>query len=292
MNVNEFYQSQSRFSDPGRHAHLFDVLPDNIGELAKVVQGLLIYDVVAEPFYDHRLSDRQKAMIHLRHVEQMLDTLLEMDGRPLAASRPFVNRLAGRCHHYALLFVAMLRHKGFPARARGGFGAYFNPPKFEDHWVAEYWDSARRRWIRADAQLDDVWLSRLPPVNAPLDLSADDFVDAAAAWRRCREEGADPKLYGIDFVPLRGLWFIAGSLIRDAAALNKDEMLPWDVWGAQPKPDAKLGPEELALFDDLAKLIRDPDRQFATLRSLYCRDARVRATGKVYNALTEEFELP
>jgi Transglutaminase-like superfamily len=230
-------------------------------------------------------------MIHLRHVEQMLETLLEMDDRPLAEPRPFVNRLAERCHHYALLFVAMLRHKGFPARARGGFGAYFNAPKFEDHWVAEYWDSARQRWIRADAKLDDVWLSKLPPLRAPLDLSAEDFVDAAAAWRRCREKGAAPDLYGISFVPLHGLWFIAGSLIRDTAALNKDEMLPWDSWGAQPKPNAQLGQEEMVLFDNLAKLTGDPDRQFAALRALYRSDDRVRVTDKVHNALTEEFEV-
>ena len=30
---------------------------------------------------------------------------------------------------------------------------------------------------------------------------------------------------------MRGLWFIAGNLIRDAAALNNMETLPWDVGG-------------------------------------------------------------
>src|SRR5262245_40537908 len=94
----EFYRSQSRFSDPGRRAHLFDALPDTIEALARIVQGLLIYDVVAEPFYGYRLSERQKRMIHLRHVEQMLDTLLDMDDRPLSETRPFAKRLSGRCH--------------------------------------------------------------------------------------------------------------------------------------------------------------------------------------------------
>jgi hypothetical protein len=28
---------------------------------------------------------------------------------------------------------------------------------------------------------------------------------------------------------MHGLWFIAGNLVRDAAALNKREML-WNVW--------------------------------------------------------------
>ena len=34
--------------------------------------------------------------------------------------------------------------------------------------------------------------------------------------------------YGI--FDLRGLWFVAGNVMRDFAALNNMEMLPWDVW--------------------------------------------------------------
>jgi transglutaminase-like putative cysteine protease len=52
---------------------------------------------------------------------------------------------AGRCNSYALMLVSMLRANGVPARSRCGFGAYFNPPKFEDHWVCEYWNADRRR---------------------------------------------------------------------------------------------------------------------------------------------------
>ena len=52
----------------------------------------------------------------------------------------------------------------------------------------------------------------------------------------------------------RGLWFIAEDLVRDVAALNKMEMLPWDVWGAQPKPDEQLDDDHLAFFDKPATL--------------------------------------
>jgi hypothetical protein len=30
---------------------------------------------------------------------------------------------------------------------------------------------------------------------------------------------------------LRGLWFIAGNVVREVAALDKMEMLPWDQMG-------------------------------------------------------------
>ena len=39
---------------------------------------------------------------------------------------------------------------------------------------------------------------------------------------------------------MHGLWFIAGNVIRDVAALNNHEMLPWDVWGAMARTDAEL----------------------------------------------------
>jgi hypothetical protein len=195
-----------------------------------------------------------------------------------------------RCHHYGLLLVSMLRAKRIPARLRGGFGAYFNPPRYEDHWIAEYWDENRQRWVLADVQLDAVWLGRLGMAHDPLDLPRDQFVVAADAWEQCQAGKADPSLFGISFIDLRGVWFIAGSLMRDVAALNKAEMLPWDVWGAQPSSDASLGRGERVFFDRLAVLARSPDAAFDDLRKLYEGDERVRVPQFVFNAVRQRHE--
>ena len=74
----------------------------------------------------------------------------------------------------------------------------------------------------------------------------------------------DPAKFGIGFVNLRGLWYIAGNLVRDVAALNKMEMLPWDVWGAQSRPDEELNDDQLAFFDRIAALTREPDARHST----------------------------
>lgn len=58
-----------------------------------------------------------------------------------------------------------------------------------------------------------------------LDVPRDRFLCAGEAWFSCRS-GADPAKFGIDHTGVRGLWFVAGDLIRDVAALNKAEMLP------------------------------------------------------------------
>ena len=57
--------------------------------------------------------------------------------------------------------VAFLRAAGVPARARCGFGAYFRPGWFEDHWVVEYWNATAARWQLVDAQLDATWCEKI-----------------------------------------------------------------------------------------------------------------------------------
>jgi hypothetical protein len=180
------------------------------------------------------------------------------------------------------MLVTMLRAKGVPACSRCGFAAYFNPPNFEDHWVCEYWDAQERRWRLADPQIDDVWRRRLDIRFDTLDLPRAQFLTASDAWRRCRSGEANEQQFGISFVGLRGLWFVAGSLVRDMAALNKMEMAPWDVWGAQPKPEGEF---DLSFFDELAALTRDPDHTFVELRRRYDEDKGLCVPPTVFNAL-------
>jgi hypothetical protein len=123
-----------------------------------------------------------------------------------------------------------------------------------------------------------------------LDVPRDRFLVAADAWDRCRKGQGDPSKFGIHFTGLRGLWFIAGSLVRDVAALNKMEMLPWDVWGAQPRPDEPLDDERLRFFDQLAALAGAPESAFAKLRRLYEGDGRLRVPATVFNALLNRSE--
>ena len=86
---------------------------------------------------------------------------------------------------------------------------------------------------------------------------------------------------------MHGLWFIAGNVIRDLAALNNREMLPWDVWGAMSLTDDGL---DLALFDRLATLTRDPDAHVDELRALYAKDPRLTVPATVFNAVLNRSE--
>lgn len=286
----EFYAQPSGLTSPGRHAALLNELPNEVGDLVRIIQHLVVYDVVAADFYGFTVPEPRQSEIHLRSLEAMVDRIQALDDRPLSAPRPVDKRLVGRCDHFVKLMVGILRNKGIPARARCGFGSYFNPPKFEDHWVCEYWDAVKARWSLIDVQFDDTWRAKLSIDHDILDVPRDRFLVAGDAWAQCRSGRADPAKFGIEFVNLRGLWYIAGNVVRDVAALNKVEMLPWDVWGAQPRPNAQLDNDELALFDRIGALTCDPDRSLDELRALFDTDAGLRVPSVVFNSLRNRSE--
>jgi hypothetical protein len=286
----DFYARHSRFSDPGRHTPLLDALPADPAGIAHAIQGLVIYEHVAQPFYGCPLSEARRGESHIRPAEKLIDAILALDHRPLDQSRPPEKRLVGVCRHFTLLAVAIFRQHGAPARARVGFGGYFNPGKYEDHWVCEYWSAERGRWALLDVQFDEIFTRNLAIRHDPLDVPRDQFLTAGDAWRKCRRGELDPNTFGIEFSKLRGLWFVAGNLIGDLAALNGSEVLPWDVWGAKPGSNVELSADRLAYFDELAALITDPDANFDALRRRYEIDASLRLPGNVFNALRQREE--
>ena len=193
----------------------------------------------------------------------------------------------GRCRDFTLLAVALFRELGIPARSRCGFATYFNSGRFEDHWVAEYWSDTEHRWVMVDAQLDHVWQKMISFRGNPLDITASEFVVAGRAWQACRSGTLDPLLCGLSAINQQGLYWVAGNTRLDVAALNKVEMLPWDVWGMGLPPTSPV-PDDLAPFDSLAELSAHPDVHFDALLGRYAGDDMVRVGTHVFNVLRNQ----
>jgi len=288
--IAAFYRTQSTLTDPGRHADAVAAWPDDVRDLMATVQSLLIYDVVATPFYSVTLSPERQSDIHLRYVPDILDRVLALDPAPINESRRPQHRVPARCNNFGLLLLSALRQRGVPARARSGFGTYFNPDHFEDHWIVEYQDVENGAWHIADAQFDAVWTQKLGIDHDIADVPRDRFLTAADVWRGCRAGTIDASRAGISHDSLYGLFFVAGSLVRDMAALNKTELLPWDIWGAQPALGSALDGRQLQYFDDLAALLVDPDTNFTAIQQRYADDDGLRVPGSVVNALLNRRE--
>ena len=105
------------------------------------------------------------------------------DPQPLTEPRSLEQRQIGNCRDFTVLLTSILRYQGVPARARCGFGTYFLPNHFEDHWVCEYWNADQERWILVDAQLDEFQCDEMKVPFDPLDVPRDQFVVAGKPGR-------------------------------------------------------------------------------------------------------------
>jgi hypothetical protein len=170
----------------------------------------------------------------------------------------------------------------------GGFGAYFTPGKYEDHWVCEYWNADEARWVPVDSQLDALQRQVLGIPFDPRDVPRDRFLVGGKAWHMYRAGQADPDDFGI--FDMHGMWFIRGDLVRDLRALNKVEILPWDGWGLIAKLDEDLSPDDMALLDRMAELTRVDAPSFFEVRAIYEGDARLR-TPSDYAVHPQRFDL-
>ena len=267
----DYYKQNGPMTSLGAHEDEFRALPKDIASLCEVVQSVLIHRDIAPFLYGLTLTEEQRDDGHIRPIAQMLTRIHELDSRPITTARDVGHRLPSVCRHFSLMLCSILRYQGIPARPRCGFGAYFNPGRFEDHWVCEYWNVAQSRWILVDAQMDAIQRKTFKLDFNPVDVPRDRFIIAGDAWQMCRSGLADSAAFGLTHVHLQGLWFVQGNVLRDVASLNRMEMLPWDVWGAMDINDAAL------TFAG--------DEKFNEMRAIYQSDDRLRVPPLVFNAL-------
>jgi hypothetical protein len=181
----------------------------------------------------------------------------------------------GCCRDFSVMLCAMLRHHGVPARARAGCARYFVPGFNIDHWICQYWRpaeddaSGQGRWVIVDAQLDDAQCAHYGITFDRHDVPAEQFLTAGEAWRRCRAGTADPATFGVaPDVPVRGWSYLQSQLVRDVAALNRVELLCWDLWGLAHAREAATG-ADLDLLDRVAEASLLGNGGFAAVRALY-----------------------
>lgn len=103
----------------------------------------------------------------------------------------------------------------------------------------------------------------------PDDLAADEFRTGGEAWQWHRSGAVDGKTFGVGGEPdAWGAAEIRGNAIRDLAALNCVEVLPWDNWGRmQDSYDGTTGPGYDELLDQVATACADPSP--AAAQALY-----------------------
>jgi hypothetical protein len=285
-----YYAAHGFITDPGGYASRLDGLASDLPGLCHAVRGLVIHyqsdalggDVVAT----------RGGEVRTRTLAAMLARLIALDPRPLTIARPPEQRLVGCCRDAAVLVCAALRHRGVPARVRVGFARYLVPNLFIDHWVAECWNGARRRWILVDAEQDGIVRGGDGATFDPRDVPHDQFVVAGRAWQACRAGTEADHRFGYD-VATTGMDVVKANVLHDLACLNKVELTPWDFWGLGLTAFAQLTVDDVALLDRVARLTQAAHESFPALRTLHERDARLRVPAIVtsYSLDDERMEV-
>lgn len=303
MTELEFYAQPGQLSDLSDFKTFTDWLAPDARVLFQVVQGLIIHDMWLER-YGIKENASQLRKVCSPSASDMLHqaTALRRDDMSLAIARSPEERIIACCREFTLLATALFRAKGIPARARCGFASYLAEPGFyEDHWMCEYWNG--EQWIGIDPQIDPFQQSLFQNYARttknidkdykemllsldPMRLTEKHFITAGVAWKMYREDKADPNRFGIGADPkergletLYGAWFIRGQLLRDFAALNKVEPVPflvrlsfgkdWKVWRLLSVKDEELSDNDLKLLDMIADLCSKPDGKLAEIHDRF-----------------------
>ncbi len=300
--VLKYYSEPQEITCLDKHKAFTEWLTDDPNAIYQVVQGLIVHDMWVT-YYGESYIKAHEYSQKTAYMEDLLDKALELDKSSLAIPRHPRDRVIACCREFAVLMCALLRAKGIPARSRCGFAVYFGwNGKYEDHWICEYWSGTR--WIMADPQFDPFQQSsvidwalnidhgikkktyRIKQFN-PRDLKPDEFITAGKAWRLCRNGDVNPEYFGIG-CPIRpewgieslyGLWFVRGQLLRDFAALNKVETVPylvrickgldWKPWRLMALKDDELTRNDLSLLDAIAEITTDVDGNYSKIRQAY-----------------------
>jgi hypothetical protein len=240
------YSAPGRLTDIGEvSAAVLEAIPADPVGICRLVPGLVLHPFEATGL---GLDAGRHAGREIRPASAIIRAVLALDPAALDIPREPERRLVGTCRTFVVLSCALLRYRGIAARARCGFGTYFRPGLGLDHWITEYWREAGERWVRVDTQhLEHSFVPR------PEDLQPGEFLTGGEAWTGYRHGGIDAATFGVDGTENFGPAEISGNTIRDLAALNKAEMLPWDEWGRMTAAYAgQAGPGYGELIDEVA----------------------------------------
>jgi hypothetical protein len=242
------------WSDPEAHRPRLRELPAEPAAIADGIEEFVIHHAVARllGFGVPVAAERDR---ELRRASRLLDEALCRDSRPLTEHRAIADYVYVTCRDFALLAASALRERGVPARLRAGFASYFRPGYWEDHWVCEH--RSGDAWMVLDAQLGPRAREGLRIAFDVADVPASGWRSAASIWRTVRSGAVDPGVCGLSYAGIAGEWWIAASVIRDAAALAGIEGLPWDRWGpgCALHDTRNVTPEQARDIDALAQAL-------------------------------------
>ena len=278
--ILDFYKQTSLYTDLGLYKDFMKNLTDNIDELC-VLQRKQIIHPVAFDKTDIRMQEKcfwgdmtKVPITRLDYEDDLFPTAISMISELLRKdsnyneNRKAENKIHVTCRGEAILLAATLKAKGYSARARSGFAPYI---KYDgvayDHWITEYFDEVKNRWVLVDAD------EHCPDHEMGFDLNdipRDKFIFGAEAYLGIRNNkykteeiyyASDPATLGLK-ASLRGLFY-------DFHSLMNDEIIFLHLPKYIQDKNFELTEDEYKELDELATLMLAPDKNFDELLNIW-----------------------
>ena len=290
----DFYKQTSLYTDLGLYKDFCKNLTDNINELC-VLQRMQIIHPVAFDNTDIRKQEKcfwgdmtKVPVTRLDYEDDLFPTAISMISELLrkdsnySKDRNAEDKIHVTCRGEAILLAATLKAKGYSARVRSGFAPYI---KYDgvayDHWITEYFDDKKNRWVLVDA---DGHCSDHDMEFDLNDIPRDKFIFGAEAYLGIRNNkyqtneiyyASDPATLGLK-ASLRGLFY-------DFHSLMNDEIIFLHLPKYIQDKNFQLTENEYKELDKLAILMLDPDKNFDELIQIWNNESKYRIMSGALN---------
>lgn len=244
------YKQFDTNTDPGDYIYLYDDLPASLNALCDLIQNQLVHPWTGgEQPPGRRYEPRNNY-----RVRDILSQLMQLNQAGLIPGRLLNERVIASCRENALLLTSILRYQGISSRVRAGWVKYVssNPDTYTDHWVSEVWHETEKRWILVDTN------------PKRIDFPRGEFQSGGKAWRQLRSEQATPEEYRAD----DDLFYVKLNFGHDFNAVLGSEPHYWEAPPLFHVQMREMREWQLALLDQVAQLLENPDRNLDHLQKL------------------------
>ena len=293
--ILEFYKQTSLYTDLGLYKDFAKKLTNDINEICILQRMQIIHPIVfSEPDIREKeecfWGDMTKVPVtRLRYEDDLFPTALSMISELLRRDsnyhkdRKAENKIHVTCRGQAILLASILKAKGIPTRVRSGFATYIKDDGVNyDHWITEYYDNNKDRWVLVDAD------EHCPDHEMGFDLNdmpREKFIFGAEAYLGMRNgKYKTEEIYYASEPATLGLKASIRGLFYDFHSLMNDEIIFLHLPKYIQDKDFTLSEEEYKELDNLAELLLNPDENFDKLLEIWNNKTKFRIMSGALNS--------
>lgn len=293
--ILDFYKQTSLYTDLGLYKDFMKNQTNDIDELC-ILQRMQIIHPIAYSNPDIRKQNKcfwgdmtKVPITRLDYEDDLFPTAISMISELLRKDKNYhtdrnaESKIHITCRGEAILLAATLKAKGYSTRVRSGFAPYIKYDGVSyDHWITEYYDETKQRWILVDAD------EHCPDHEMGFDLNdipRNKFIFGAEAYLGMRNgKYKTEEIYYASKPATLGLKASIRGLFYDFHSLMNDEIIFLHLPKYIQDKNFELSEEEYIELDKLAELLLEPDKNFDKILDIWNNEPKFRIMSGALNS--------